>query len=54
MKHATAVDELRAMKAAATTMGAGFDFHQYLSPDLQEKSVRKSDTETFRYIIVVM
>ena len=53
-KQATIVDELKATNAAAVTIGAGVDSHQYCSPALQEKSVRKSETETFRYIIVVM
>ena len=48
------VDELKAMNAAAATIGAGVDSHQYCSPALHENSVRKSETETFRYIIVVM
>lgn len=52
-RHASAVDVVSARAPAPSRIGAGRDVQNHFSPALAEKRVKKSDTETFRYIEVV-
>ena len=53
-KQARNVDVNKAMEPAANNTGAGVDVQNHFSPARAENNVRKSDTDTLRYMDVVI
>lgn len=51
--HANTVEVVKAKAPAPSNTGAGRDDQNHCSPALQLNNVKKSDTDTLRYIDVV-